>query len=148
LSQAVVVIEAGARSGALITAAFAAEHGREVLAVPGNIYAPQSKGTNLLIQEGAQILLNPQELLETLNMADLGPQRTARTVLPGDATEAQLYEMLGREPLHVDEIRAQSNLPIEKVSATLAVMELKGMVRQVGSMRYVAVYESGAPYDA
>jgi DNA processing protein len=148
LSQAVVVVEAGARSGALITAAYAAEHGREVFAVPGNIFAPQSRGANLLIQEGAQILINPQELLETLNVSDLEPQLTARTVLPGDATEAQLYKMLGREPLHVDEIRAQSNLPIEKVSATLAVMELKGMVRKVGSMRYVAVYEAGAPYEA
>ena len=147
LSQGVVVIEAGLRSGALITAAFAAEQGREVFSVPNNIFAPQSKGANLLIQEGAQILISPQELLETLNVADLGSQRSVRTILPGNATEAQLYELLGREPLHIDEIRNRSNLPIEQVSATLTVMELKGMVRQVGSMRYCAVFEPGPTYE-
>ena len=72
----------------------------------------------------------------------------ARSVLPADATEAHLYALLGREALHIDEIRAQSNLPIEQVSAALTLMELKGMVRQIGSMRYVAVYERGEPYEA
>jgi DNA processing protein len=63
-----------------------------------------------------------------------------------DTTEAQLYGLLGREPLHVDEIRSQSGLPIEQVSAALTMMELKGLVRQMGSMRYVAVFESGEGY--
>jgi len=147
LSQVVVVIEAGKRSGALITAAFAAEHGRDVFAVPGNMFAPQSKGTNVLIREGAQIMLDPQDVLEVLNLANIGKQRSARSVLPADATEAQLYNLLDREPLHVDEIRARSELPIEQVSATLTLMELKGMVRQVGSMQYIAVYERGEPYE-
>jgi DNA processing protein len=147
LSQAVVVVEAGVRSGALITAAFAAEQGHEVFAIPSNIYAPQSKGANLLIKEGAQILVDPQDLLMTLDITDLTQQRAARTVLPSDATEAKLYDLLGREPLHVDEIRAKSNLPIEQVSSTLTLMELKGLVRQVGSMRYVAIYEPKSDYQ-
>ena len=147
LSQAVVVVEAGRKSGALITAAFAAEQGREVFAVPGNIYAPQSKGTNLLIQEGAQILLNIDSVMESLNLGQVEEHRTARAVLPSDAVEARLYELLGREPLHVDDIRNLTGLPIEKVSATLTLMELKGMVRQIGSMNYVAVYEARANYQ-
>lgn len=147
LSQAVVVVEAGSRSGALITAAFAAEQGRSVFAVPNGIYAPQSKGANTLIHEGAQILLSPQDLLETLNLVQVNQQRTARLVLPADATEATIYELLGREPLHVDEIRAHSELPIEKISAALTLMELKGMVRQVGNMRYIAIFEPGVTYD-
>lgn len=147
LSRAVVVVEAGRQSGALITAAFAAEQGREVFAVPGNIYAPQSKGTNVLIQQGAHALLDVQDILETLNIAMLSEHKTARTVLPTDATEAKIYAMLGLEPLHVDEIRAQSDLPIDKVSSTLAMMELKGMVRQVRSMHYIAVRERGTPYE-
>lgn len=147
LSQAVIVVEAGKKSGALITAAFAAEQGREVFAVPGNIHAPQSKGTNLLIREGAHILLNAQTVLEVLNMAQVSEHRAARTVLPADTVEAQLYELLGREPLHVDDIRTRTDLPIEEVSAALTLMELKGMVRQVGNMCYVAVYEARADYQ-
>ncbi|HUV92145.1 MAG TPA: DNA-processing protein DprA [Anaerolineales bacterium] len=146
LARAVVVVEAGKRSGALITAAFAADQGRDVFAVPGNIYAPQSIGANLLIQQGASPLLDPQDVLESLNLAMLGEHRAARTVLPADANEAKLYSILGREPLHVDEIHAQADLPIEKVSATLTLMELKGIIRQVGTMHYVAVHEPEAEY--
>jgi DNA processing protein len=148
LAQAVVVVEAGAKSGALITAAYAAEQGREVFAVPNSIYAPQSKGTNVLLREGAQILLEAGDLLEALHLEQIDAQRSARAVLPADATEAQLFELLGREALHVDEIRARCDLPIEQVSAALTLMELKGLVRQVGSMRYVAVYELPGPYSA
>ncbi len=147
LAQATVVVEAGERSGALITAAFAAEQGREVFAVPGNIYAPQSKGPNRLILEGARPLLDVKDLLEVLDLVSISDFRQARTVLPADAVEAQLFSILGREPLHVDEIRSRANLPIEKVSAALTLMELKGMVRQVGGMQYVAARETGPEYQ-
>jgi DNA processing protein len=147
LSRAVLVVEAGNTSGALITAAFAAEQGREVFALPGSIYAPQSRGTNLLIQQGARLLLNPQEILEGLNLSMVKEQRTARVVLPADATEARLFQVLGVEPKHVDEIRAQVSLPIEQVSAALAMMELKGMIRGVGGMQYVAVRELTSDYE-
>lgn len=146
LSLGVVVIEAGEKSGALITAAFAAQQGREVFAVPGNILAPQSKGTNRLVQDGAHPLLRPEEILEILQLQQVTEHRAARTSLPTDATEARLLTLLGREPLHVDEIRAQAGLPIEKVSATLTMMELKGMVRQVGHMQYVALRENSSEY--
>ena len=146
LSRAVIVIEAGETSGALITATFAADQGREVFAVPGMIYAPQSKGTNRLISQGARPLLSPDDVLEFLNVDQMKEYRTARTVLPADATEAQLYAVIGQEPLHVDEIRLRTNLPIEQVSAALTLMELKGLVRQVGGMQYVAVHEQPASY--
>ena len=147
LSLATVVVEAGERSGALITAEFALEQGREIFAVPGNILAPQSRGTNRLIQQGAHPLLHPEEILETLELTLISEHRQARTVLPGDATEAQLFEILGPDPMHVDEIRARTNLPIEKVTAALAMMELKGLVRQAGGMRYYAVHESRTSYS-
>jgi DNA processing protein len=70
-----------------------------------------------------------------------------RVALPADPTEARLYQLLSHEPKHVDEIRSQANMPIETVSATLAMMELKGMVRQVGGMNYVAVKERAETYD-
>lgn len=148
LSLAVVVIEAGETSGALITAGFAAEQGREVFAVPGSILAPQSKGTNKLIQSGALPLLSPEDLLQALNLTRVGAQRSARQLLPADEVEKQLLEALGSEPLHVDELRSQTGLPVEKVSAALVMMELKGMVRQVGAMHYVAVREVQSGYSA
>jgi DNA processing protein len=147
LSLAVVVIEAGETSGALITAEFAAEQGREVFAVPGSILAPQSKGTNKLIQKGALPLLSVNDLMQALDITRVGEQKAARKIMPSDATEAKLLGVLGNEPLHVDEIRNQAELPIEKVSAALALMELKGMVRQVGGMNYVAVREAQADYN-
>jgi DNA processing protein len=148
LAMATVVVEAGNRSGALITADFAAEQGREVFAVPGNVLAPQSLGTNRLIQDGARIMLDPQEILEVLDLTRISEQSVARTVLPSNATEAQLFQVLSHEPLHVDEIRNQTDLTIEQVTSTLALMELKGMVRQVGGMRYTAVKESPGVYLA
>ena len=148
LSLAVIVIEAGETSGALITAEFAAEQGREVFAVPGNILAPQSKGTNKLIQNGALPLLTTQDLTQALNLTRMSAQKSARKMLPADDVETKLMMALGSEPLHVDEIRSQTGLPVEKVSAALVMMELKGMVRQVGSMHYVAVREVQSGYSA
>lgn len=147
LSRAIIVVEAGQTSGALITAAFAAEQGREVFAVPGSIYAPQSIGANLLIEQGARPYLNCTRLLEILNLTQAVEQGNVRVVLPGDAIEAQLYAALSSEPLHVDEIRQQTDLPIEKVTAALVMMELKGLVRQVGGMQYVAIREARQPYE-
>ncbi len=146
LARAIVVVEAGDTSGALITASFANEQGRDVYAVPGSIYAPQSKGTNRLIQQGAAPLLSPQDILEALNVSMIAQHKAARIVLPADATEAALFQVLGQEPLHVDEILQRCSLPVEKVSAALAMMELKGMVRQVGGMQFTLVREPGEDY--
>jgi DNA processing protein len=148
LAMAVIVVEAGQTSGALITASFAAEQGRDVFAVPGNINAPQSQGTNRLIRDGAQPLLNPQDVLEALNLTMVAEHRAVRVALPTDPVESQLYKLLSHQPMHVDEIRAQANMPIETVTATLVMMELKGMVRQVGGMNYVAVRETPETYQA
>jgi DNA processing protein len=147
LSLAVIIVEAGETSGALITATFAAEQGRDVFAVPGNITAPQSMGTNRLIRDGAQPLLNPQDVLEALNLTMVTEHQAARVSLPSDPVEASLYKLLSQQPMHVDEIRQQAGMPIETVSATLAMMELKGMVRQVGGMNYVAVREEPGNYE-
>jgi len=135
-------------SGALITAEFAVNQGREVFAVPGMLYAPQSRGCNRLIANGARVLLKPADVLEALDLTRNVERREIRRAVPSDATEAALFAALGTEPLHVDDIRARLGLPIEKISATLTMMELKGMVRQVGGMNYVAVKEEQAEYKA
>jgi DNA processing protein len=148
LSLAVVVVEAGETSGALITAGFAAEQGREVFAFPGSIYAPQSKGTNMLISRGAHPLVKFEDLLAALDLEMMGEMKAARVTLPVDATEAKLFALLGQEPLHVNEIGIRAEMPIHQVSSALALMELKGLVRQVGGMHYVAAREPRAVYHA
>jgi DNA processing protein len=147
LSKGVVVVEAGEVSGALITTDFAAEQGRDVFAVPGSILSRASKGTNRLIQQGAKLVTGVGDVLEELNLAMVNEQRAARAVLPADATEAKLLACLSAEPAHIDDIGAQAGLPISQVSGALALMELKGMVRQLGGMSYVVARESRADYS-
>jgi len=146
LSLGVLITEAPVRSGALITANYAAEQGRDVFAVPGSILARGSAGANALIQDGAKLVLGPEDVLEELNLNMVAEQVEARQVLPADETEAALLSHLSAEPAHVDEIRQQVGLSIEQVTSTLALMELKGMVRQVGGMKYVVAREPGVEY--
>jgi DNA processing protein len=145
LSQAVIVTEAGENSGALLTAGFAAQQGREVFAIPGSIFAGQSRGCNRLIQQGAQLLLDAADLIPALRLQRVNEQKTARRAFPSDEIEGAILNML-TEPTHIDEISRKLGLPIEKISATLVLMELKGMVRQAGQMHYIAVRESQAFY--
>ncbi len=146
LSLGVVVVEAGKRSGALITVGFALEQGREVFAVPGNILNRNSAGCNRLIHDGAKMVLGVEDILEELNLTMIEHQAQVRAALPADETEARLLELISDEPLHVDEICRQSRLPIQQVSSALTMMELKGMVRQVGGMQYVLAREERASY--
>lgn len=138
LSLGVVVTEAGAKSGALITADYALEQGREVFAVPGNMLSGASRGTNRLLQQGgAKLVLEVKDILEELNLTMISQQLETRAILPENDTEAVLLQHLSGEPVHIDEISRECGLPIATVSSALAMMELKGMVRQVGGMNYV-----------
>lgn len=137
LSQVIVVIEAGERSGALITASFGADQGKEVFAVPGNIHAPQSRGANRLIQIGAKPMLQSSDVLAALELSTLIRKKSARKLLPANEIEAALLEVVSRQPLHIDQICAQAALNVQDVSAALTMMELKGYVRNIGNMRYV-----------
>jgi DNA processing protein len=140
LSRAVVVVEAGEKSGALITASFAADQGREVFSVPGNIYAVQSKGTNRLLQLGAAPMLATRDLLDELDLDLVVERLEARAALPADAVETRLLEAIGPEPIHIDEISTRTALSAPQISSTLSMMELKGLVRQVGGQRFVALH--------
>ncbi len=136
LSMATVVIEAGIKSGALITATYAAEQGRDVYAVPGPIYAQQSKGTNQLISEGAIPLLNYEALLDNLNIRLDSVYEKPRAVVPENQTEEQILSVLNEEPCMLDEIIQRTNLPVQIISASLSMMELKGYVTQVEGAKY------------
>ena len=146
LTLGTVVIEADYASGARITANFAAEQGREVFAVPGSIFARGCRGTNQLIQQGAKMVCSVTDVLEELNLTMVSEQAKARAVIPENKTEETLLNHLSAEPTHVDELLRAVRLPIAQVSSTLALMELKGMVRQVGGMNYVIAREESLKY--
>jgi DNA processing protein len=146
MSLGTVIVEAGRRSGALITADYALDQGRDVFAVPGNIFRRASQGTNALIRDGATPVLSVEDILEALNLRQVDEQRVARAVMPENQTETHLLSHLSADPVHVDEISQQVGLPISEVTSTLALMELKGMVRQSGGMHYVLAHENGVEY--
>jgi len=146
LSLAVVIVEAGARSGALITADFAADQGRDVFAVPGSIFQRGSEGCNRLIREGAIPALSVSDILEELNLTMVEQQAEVRAIVPATPMEARLLDHLSSEPMHIDELCRAVGLPISQVSSTLALMELKGMVRQAGGMNYVLAREGRVEY--
>lgn len=137
LSKGVIVVEAGERSGALITARFAAEQGRDVFAVPGSIFHPGSAGCNRLIQDGATPALNVDDILAQLNLTRHVQQTEVRSAVPTTADEQEILTQLSAEPCHIDSLVRQLSLPAQQVTGLLTMMELKGLVRQVDGNRYV-----------
>ena len=146
LSLGVLIIEAGETSGAMITARLALEQNREVFAIPGSVLSPASKGTNHLIQEGAKLVRDYTDILEELNLMTVARQIEMKEVIPSSDTESLLLKQLCAEPTHIDEVCRSSGLPISTVSSTLAMMELKGLVKQVGTMNYVLAREVREEY--
>jgi DNA processing protein len=147
LSLGVLVIEGDVDSGAMITANRALEQNREVFAVPGNILSPASRGTNRLIKEGAKLVSDVQDILEELNLTMIPQQLEMREVVPENETESLILKYLSHEPTHIDEVCRSSCLPIATVSSTLAMMELKGIVRQMGGMNYILSHEAKTGYQ-
>lgn len=137
LTVGTVVVEAGAKSGALITAAFAMEQGRDVLAVPGSIFSPASIGTNSLIRDGAAPVTCADDILAELQPTRVPRQLAVADILPLDDTERVLLDALSMEPTHIDDVARAVSLPMSVVSAALAMLELKGLVRQTGGMNYM-----------
>jgi DNA processing protein len=146
ISLGVLVVEAGATSGALITANMALEQNREVLAVPGSIMSPTSQGTNHLIQEGAKLVRDYRDILEELNLGAAAQQIEMKEILPASDTESLLLKQISTEPIHIDDVCRSSGLPVSTVSSTLAMMELKGMVKSIGNMKYVLARETRQEY--
>ena len=148
LTLGTLVIEADEKSGALITAGYALEQNREVFALPGNVTSPKSQGTNRLIQEGAKLVTRIEDVLEELNLRLVPEQLVMQELIEVSSPEADLLQFLSREPIHIDEVTRQCSLPVSTVSSTLAMMELKGIVKQVGAMTYVKIRETRPAYPA
>ncbi len=134
LSMGVVIVQASSESGSLITAGYALEQGREVFAVPGNVGAEGSRGTNQLIKDGAKMVESSEDILEEI-LPQWGREKEVppkgETPVP-DLTEEEgvLYKLLEETPLHIDAIIRESQLDPGKVSSLLLNLELKGLISQ------------------
>jgi DNA processing protein len=138
LSRAVVIIEAAERSGALITASHAAEHGRPVLAVPGPVDNSASDGTNTLIRKGAVLVRGVDDVLEELDglRTATSPDRTSRPPPTLDETQRGIWDFLADQSRHLDEIAQQLKLSVPQLSGLLLTLEMKKAIRRLPGNRY------------
>jgi len=137
LSQGTIIIEAAIKSGSLITAQYATDFGREVFAVPGEIFSANAAGTNQLLHDGAHIALNGAQILETLGIHHQPANRSAPN-LPSTGIEHDILKCLAtNQAYHIDEIVRLSRFPSTTISSHLMLMEIKGWIKNLGSQRYV-----------
>lgn len=144
LSDAVVVVEAPAGSGSLLTADAAIEHGREVFAVPGSVESSRSRGPHLLIKQGALLAESAEDILrdlgwlspqKTLEFPDAAPEPAPPPDLP--PSEAKLLLLLDHEAKPVDDLIQESELPAAVVGAAMVTLELKGLARRLPGNCYI-----------
>ena len=136
LSRAVVVIEAGDKSGSLITARCALEQGRDVLAVPGNVLSGRNRGGHALLRDGAKIVETADDILEELGMGG----GVSLLAAGGDAAGDPILACLAAgEPSDVDGLSAQTGLVASELLPRLVDLELRGLVRRAGGGRFVRI---------
>ncbi|MDR0533365.1 MAG: DNA-processing protein DprA [Verrucomicrobiales bacterium] len=140
LSGGVLVVEAGAESGALITARMALDQGRQVFAIPGRIDNPLAKGCHRLIKDGAKLVESVEDVLAEFEF--LFPPAAIsepRRVLPADLSEDEqvILKNLGMEEVHLDELTRKCGLPSARMSSTLLRLEMRKLVRQLPGKFFV-----------
>lgn len=140
LSLGTVVVEAAEKSGALITADFALDQGREVFAIPGNINSPLSDGSHNLIKQGAKLVNNYQDILEEIHIVlsqKAGEKEMVKENTSLTEEEKIIYRLITKEPIQIDEIIDTSNLSAGKVSEILLNLELRDLIKEIEGKRFI-----------
>ena len=137
LALGTLVIEAAENSGSLITAGFALEQNREVFAVPGDIFSPQSTGTNRLIKNGAKLVTSAADILEELNISRTQPALALKIFEPKTDEEKIIWKNLSNEPLHIDKISKMTRLDTAAVASVLSALEIEGAVKNIGGQNFI-----------
>ncbi len=138
LTKGTIVVEAGLRSGSLITAGQALEQGRDVFAVPGKAFSDQNKGAHILIKQGAKLIDNIFDVLEEFNIdKEKISNLVNNKILQVNEDEKKIISILSDEPKHIDLISRELDDPIQKVLGVLTQLELKGLVKQTAGKMFV-----------
>lgn len=137
LTLGTLVVEAPAESGALITAKCALDYNREVMAVPHSANSPYGAGANNLLKMGARPVTCAEDIIEAFNLKDLSETIYNRQNLPLLPNEEMIIATLSREPKHIDLIIKESGMDSATANSSLLMLEMKGLVRNLGGMIYV-----------
>lgn len=137
LALGTLVIEAAEGSGSLITAGFALEQNREVFAVPGDIFSPQSTGTNQLLKKGAKLVSSATDILEEFGISRTQPQFALKIFEPRTDEEKTIWKTLSNEPLHIDKISKMARLDTATAASVLSALEIEGAVKNIGGQNFI-----------
>ena len=137
LALGTLVVEAAENSGSLITAQFALEQNREVFAVPGDIFSPQSTGANLLVKRGAKLVTSAADILEEFSLSRIQPQLALKIFEPRTNEEKTIWKILSNDPLHIDKISKLARLDTAVVSSILSSLEIEGAVKNIGGQNFI-----------
>lgn len=136
LSKALLIVEAGLKSGTLITAEYSKKFGRKIFAVPGPITSTVSLGTAKLLKEGATLVTSAKDVLDYYGLVPGDPEG-CQTTFPASGLEKKLIEELKREPLEIDVLVRNFGLSASTIGTLLSLMELKGLIQKQGNKYYL-----------
>lgn len=140
LTLGVVVVEGDERSGALSTAGYALDEGREVMAVPGSVLNPLSRAPNGLLRQGATLVESAEDVLAAVGLPLPSRQTVqASAITPPEGPPAVVWQAVRTEPTHIDQVAQEAGLPVAEVAALLMELEIRGLVRQVPGKHFIRI---------
>lgn len=138
LSDGTLVVEAKYRSGSKITAKYAQKQGKPIFCIPGNIDSKTAIGTAMLIQNGAKLVLSPQEILDYIGIkTEIQNKTKVKSKIKIPKEYKDIYKILSNIPININEISKKSNKTIMEVSSILTMLEIKGVIKQIGINEFV-----------